>query len=730
MKNEERVIGRVIGVEGVTITVELEADVKSAARSYIDGIEMAILMNAFVTFELGGGQEAIGIITGLSSKQSFEAYKQDLNLELVKPMRIAWVQLLGTINEDKNVKKTKFSPGVSELPTLDTKALIPDKKILNIILEEAPKMNRPSSYFSQSENYDSYIELGSASGLKAQSVNASFNDILSRPLAVLGNTGAGKSYTIAHILQVIKEYLKSNNEKYKAKVFIFDINGEYSKALNLEIPKDGKEPNKVYVNGKEFGVPIWLWSLYEVNHLFRTSEQAQEPVLNRLILNAKRKKFLSLKSYNINRAYDAFDYIRMRIANIEEVCRVSNRPKQGAFFVHNYSTIISELEYIKSVNEDIFKILNEIYNYEEIKKIYEYYEKKVNEPKGEWYKNTEGIDGENSKKVEDWCREFKNRIIAKKNDFEIKNRLTIIETGDIPEFFSAYETFKDIEAFKEASRAIEDQRDISQHLAGLHLRIQEKLNDKRWQFIFNYEKKEFNNKWRNLEHWLKCIGLSEEPSSDLPITVFDCSMLGHDILPFFCGVVGRLLLDLRQHILPSERFYEPWVVVLEEAHNYIFPYRQDESRGVKVSRETFERIAKEGRKFGLSLIIASQRPSDVSGTILSQCSNFIVHRLQNPADIEHFREMIPAQSKKILDQVTILTPGEALIFGSAVHVPSKVQITCPEPPPQSDSSCPYLYWLEENLKKRPFPIKEAISHWLGTYKDENKGNSDEDEKQE
>jgi len=728
MENEGRAIGHVIGVEGVTIRVELDPDVKSAARSYIDGIEMAILINAFVTFELGGGQEAIGVITGLSSKQTFEAYQHDLNLELVKPMRLAWVQLLGTINEVKKAGKTKFSPGVSELPTLDTKALIPDEKILKIILEEAPKMNRPSLHSTKDEEYDSHLRLGTASGLKAQSVNASFNDILSRPLAILGNTGAGKSYTIAHILQTIEKSLKLNHKKHKAKVFVFDINGEYSKALELSEPIKGKHPNKVYVNGKEFGVPICLWNLYEINHLFRTSEQTQEPVLNRLILDAKRKKLLTGKSYNINRAYDSFDYIRTRVACIEEVCDPSERKKKGAFFVTNYSTIVSDLEYIKSVDEGIFNTLSRIYKDEEIDDLYRKYKLGMNS-KGEWYKSDEGIDGENSKKVKDWCKRFNDSLIIEKNNFEVNNGLKIIETGDIPEYFSAYETFKDAEAFKEASRAIENQRDISQHLAGLHLRIQEKLNDKRWQFIFNYEEDEFKDNWKDLEHWLKYIGLSEEPISDLPMTVFDCSMLGHDVLPFFCGVVGRLLLDLRQHVIPYRRFYEPWVVVLEEAHNYIFPYRQDESRGIKVSRETFERIAKEGRKFGLSLIIASQRPSDVSGTILSQCSNFIVHRLQNPADIEHFREMVPAQSKRILDQVTILSPGEALIFGSAVHVPSKVQITCPDPPPQSDSSCPYLYWSDKNLKEKPFPLKDAISNWLGVYKDR-EGNSNDKEKKQ
>lgn len=88
-----------------------------------------------------------------------------------------------------------------------------------------------------------------------------------------------------------------------------------------------------------------------------------------------------------------------------------------------------------------------------------------------------------------------------------------------------------------------------------------------------------------------------------------------------CGVIGRMLLELRECVRAESRFTDPWVVVLEEAHNYVKPRRQEESRGIEVSRETFERIAREGRKFGLSLIVASQRPSDVSPTVFSQCAN-------------------------------------------------------------------------------------------------------------
>ncbi|GAI83789.1 unnamed protein product [marine sediment metagenome] len=154
--------------------------------------------------------------------------------------------------------------------------------------------------------------------------------------------------------------------------------------------------------------------------------------------------------------------------------------------------------------------------------------------------------------MKDWCKGFKDSLITEKINFEIKNRLKIIETGDIPKYFSAYETFKDTEAIREASRAVENQRDISQHLAGLHLRIQEKLNDERWQFIFNYEEDMFKDSWKDLEHWLKFIGLSEEPILDLPITVFDCSMLGYDILPSF-AILSKVSLDTLMPLLSSWR---------------------------------------------------------------------------------------------------------------------------------------------------------------------------------
>jgi DNA helicase HerA-like ATPase len=108
------------------------------------------------------------------------------------------------------------------------------------------------------------------------------------------------------------------------------------------------------------------------------------------------------------------------------------------------------------------------------------------------------------------------------------------------------------------------------------------------------------------------------------------------------------------------------------------------------------------------LIIASQRPSEISQTIISQCANFISHRLQNPDDIDHFRRIIPMQARRLLDPVTILASGEAIVFGSAFHIPTRVQFDRPNPGPYSQTAAPFHEWSKE---KDTFPLAEVIEAW-------------------
>jgi DNA helicase HerA-like ATPase len=92
------------------------------------------------------------------------------------------------------------------------------------------------------------------------------------------------------------------------------------------------------------------------------------------------------------------------------------------------------------------------------------------------------------------------------------------------------------------------------------------------------------------------------------------------------------------------------------------------------------------------LVIASQRPSDVSPTVLSQCANFLVHRIQNPDDIDYFKKILPTGSREILEQLPILAPGDGILVGSALNVPTRVRIPLPNPKPDSDTPRPWVAW--------------------------------------
>jgi len=130
----------------------------------------------------------------------------------------------------------------------------------------------------------------------------------------------------------------------------------------------------------------------------------------------------------------------------------------------------------------------------------------------------------------------------------------------------------------------------------------------------------------------------------------------------------------------------------------------------------FERIAREGRKYGLSLVVASQRPSELSKTVLSQCNSFVVHRLQNPEDLRYFKEIVPGIYGPLLDQLPALAPQTALILGECVRAPALVRIREARPVPRSRDPKFYQHWVADDARK---PDVEAIcARWEGKHEDQ------------
>ena len=669
----DKIVGHVVGVHGFCVKVELASEIKSPVRAHLSnlqGASLAISINAYLSFSIGAGQYAIGIVTDLDARDSFEPSNEELSLELTKPRRVATIQLLGTLKPVFRSESYRFDPGISILPTLDTPAEIVEKYLLDALFDDAPKRNKPEDH-PDGEPFDSGLRIGIAIAPGNQIVKGSFNDLFSRPLAIVGNTGSGKSNTVSHLIQQSQKDRITN----RPKVFILDINGEYASAFGKPEPGDGRKPNYLYVNGKELGLPVWLMNTHEACIWLSVAEQTQQPALINLWSVAKGGKF---DKGNIkNNVQEAI----LRINHILGVID-SNSFNKALDIKQIWSAFNGYLKGI-GLNDAIKKLIATINN-----TIVAADEKKCSK--------SYGADEPELKTNLQQLRDGLSNLTTAEPEITQ-------QSANKPIYFSLDYLQNSTELYKAASIEEGDQS-FRQFLRGLLLRIGNRLQDQRWYCFFNYD----NLGIKSFRDWLEKLGIGSETEGN-DVCVIDCSMIDYEILPYVCGIIGRLLLELREHAQSMKRFHEPWVAVLEEAHNYVCPVRQNESRGLSVSREAFERIAKEGRKFGLSLIVASQRPGDISPTVLSQCANFIMHRLQNPDDIEHFRRIVPSQSRRLLDQITILSAGEAIVLGSSFHVPARVQVDRPEKAPHSQSSAPHLSWKPDSQTR--FDLDEALSYW-------------------
>lgn len=662
---QPRVIGHVVSVNGFRLKVELSQDAKSSSRATPDGVQRAVAINSFLTFDLGAGSHAIGILSDLEARESYDPTRdEELSLELTKPRRIASVQLLGTVRHlGKN--EWKFDTGITVLPTLDTPAEVANPEILSGIFAHPPQRNRPHDWTDKP--FDFALEIGHQTGDENTKVKASFNDLFSRPLAVVGNTGSGKSYTVASLIRGIVEHDGFGSDaEADPHIFILDINGEYANAF-LDPTKASyqREPNRIYLNGQEFGLPAWLMNGEEICEWLQASEATQEPVL---------KDWWSIaKAGTDGEPYDPLQVAMQKLDGA--IAWLDGKGPKSAFDL----SLDHAAQYATNIN------------WKDIKGLVKW-TAPAKPSDADWVKIT------NDKEVRDKLtaarRSLLEAISTRQNE-----GINFAKSADSPRFVATAE-FRDPQLVDRATDQ-ESNKKIDQYLTTLKLRLRTRLDDRRWQAFFNYEEQ----KIEDFETWMQKIGVGK--NSGHRVSVLDFSMLASEVLPFACALLGRLLLEAREMLRPDRRSQYPWVLVLEEAHNYARPAGKVEDRGQALSRRAFERVAKEGRKFGLSLIVASQRPSEISPTIISQCANFFSHRLQNPDDIDHFRRIIPKQAQRMLDQVTVLAAGEAIVFGSALHVPARVQIKRPKHEPWSATAAPYIDWAQGTA----FPLTEVVESW-------------------
>lgn len=222
-------------------------------------------------------------------------------------------------------------------------------------------------------------------------------------------------------------------------------------------------------------------------------------------------------------------------------------------------------------------------------------------------------------------------------------------------------------------------------------RLETKIDDKRNSFLF--ESPDGANEYE----WLATYAnqFLETKSDSFGIKVIDFSEVPSDILPIVIGVLTRFLYNVQFWRAEEDR--TPIAFVCDEAHIYL-PTKDASDADSKIALDTFEKVAKEGRKYGVSLLVVSQRPSDVSRTILSQCNNLIALRLSNPQDQQVVHKMMPDSLSSLTSVLPILDTGEAVVLGDAVLLPSRIKLNKPNLEPASATKDFWRDWSSKESK--------------------------------
>jgi uncharacterized protein len=691
----EREVGKVVSVTTIAVKVELHSEERSPIRSYAGGLATIAQVGAYYLFPVGAGEYTVGVLTGAFEHEGYEPDAQGgMTLQLAKPRRTLSVNLLGTIDG-----KGHFLKGITVYPTLDTPAIIPDRSQLEAILTEISSIAGTKGEI---------VSIGFSPIYETTEIGLSIDDLFSRPLAIIGNTGSGKSWTVASLIQQTCEKLGVDKDSI-AKFIILDTNGEYSKAFGAK--ESRREANTAYVDGVEFTLPLWLLELQEFVRYFGASAATQIPILERVITIIREDSFDQEQSQGtqpkntkearrtLRQVSHALEYVGKLRGCAQEVqghhvgIKAKTAFENTVYVMKNWGTPL-DTKY-KDLNEGRRKKVKDLGEALKGSDLLRYVEQT---PKNKELKDPyDALPESIRNQVDDFVDAIEPLLQELHSAISIEAGLPTI-TADTPICFDP-QVLDRSEPFDLAISGMRGEDRIKEYIATLRLRIRRMLQDKRWKVFREDWEKEVTTVVRTL------VGDGKIGKN---VTIIDCSMLAYDVLPYFCGIVGRLLLEVRENADPDERIVQPWVIVLEEAHNYLRPRKEVDELGVALSREAYERIAKEGRKYGLSLLVASQRPSEVSDTVLSQCANFVVHRIQNPTDIDFFKKILPSGSREILDQVSILVPGEALLLGSASNVPCRVRVAIPHPEPRSKTSEPSKAWKAEAAT---FQTPKAIERW-------------------
>ncbi len=477
---------------------------------------------------------------------------------------------------------------------------------------------------------DKTFILGQSAIYKGHTVYVDINDLLSNHMAIFGNSGSGKSCGVARMVQNL--FSNPNFIAYNANIFIFDAYGEYKTAfgklneLNPNYSYKFITTNPTDPTDQRLAIPVHLLNLDDMTLLLQVSSHTQIPIIERALKLAKVFADVSDEATMYKNHLIAKALLAILFSN-ETTKEKKNEVFQVIQVCHtnefNFDTDIPGVGYTRKFS-DCFEI-DSHGNFGESVLINEYILKFIND-------------------------DLEGKIMTKPVYYTLKDFASALEFTLISEGFLHNE-------------AIRDDASI------LKVRLNSILNSNVGTY-FNYPN------YITLEQYIASLVATPNRKKAQIINI-NLEDMDDTYAKVIVKIYARMFFEFAKS--RTQRASIPFHLFLEEAHRYVSKDADTFLLGYNI----FERIAKEGRKYGVLLNIISQRPVEISDTVISQCSNFLIFKMTHPKDIEYIRTMLPNISQDVIEKQKVLQPGNCVGFGGAFKLPMIIKLEMPNPMPYS-----------------------------------------------
>lgn len=667
-------IGTVDFVSPNEVKVLLDIEAPESVALNAGGARPFPRVNGYVLVAVDDGY-LVGQIEWLTIERSaFPKRKgvQDFGLvDLPYPLRKMSLNPLGTLSRQSVPDEYYiFKRGTDAFPSVGAAVLLPTDRQLRSIVESGERRR---------------VRIGTSPLAGNAEVCIDPDRLFGRHLAVLGNTGSGKSCSVAGLIRWSLEAVQlkcKGNDKPNARFIVLDPNGEYSRAfgdagsgLQARIFKVSPEEGELLLQ-----VPLWFWNSSEWSSFTQASAKTQRPLLKRALREVKAGRSGAAGPTKEEQKLELRRYLSSTLITIQRTLRAGSIKTDESRFGFRLKAIQNDLEQkmgdfpdhkLVDIHKEIQCALDATYNSfteKQTQKLVEYYraftEDQVNKIVDVLKAALETLGG----------------IIYQEGPDE-----------DVPLPFRGTDLADHLHILSE-------QENVSQYLDFLISRIRMFLSDAKINPVVD------DCGATTLDQWLTDY-IGGQEASNGQLAILDLSLVPSEVVHVVTAVTARIVFEALQRYRKLNKVTLPTVLVMEEAHTFIKRYKDDIENydAATICCQVFERIAREGRKFGLGLVLSSQRPSELSPTVLSQCNTFLLHRISNDRDQELVHRLVPDNLRGLLRELPSLPSQHAILLGWASELPILVKMDDLPKPQQPHSDDPEFWnvWVgkDEQGKK-------------------------------